>query len=154
MEKIKKEKIEVVYVYKASDGKEFKEQRECKKYEDFLAIGKGKILNEFKFFKIDNNQIIELQEPEHFCYCVVIGSKYEEYRHYLDYPYTPYENQNQYSLLEREGLYYNDWSNAYSGDHGFNGWELIIPTYNSDNLKLILNQVNMKNGTLINKEND
>ena len=110
--------------YIAKDGTEWKADWLCEQYEDLLDNPAP--IKALKFFNGEGEPIdvFALGEIPHFCYLVltkpiknyhwsvikaIIGSKDN--------------NETSYGLPTSQGIWHNDWTNAYSGGYGFNGWK-------------------------------
>ena len=118
-------KIPVEYktYYVANDGKKWKSQKQCEQYEQLLADPSP--LRELSFY--DNKgkplDVFALKDIPVFSY-LVLRNDIEDYdpevvKAIIGYSYY---SEQSYHLPTTQGIWYNDWSNAYSGGYGFNGW--------------------------------
>ena len=118
-------KIPVEYktYYVANDGKKWKSQKQCEQYEQLLADPSP--LRELSFY--DNKgkplDVFALKDIPAFSY-LVLRNDIKDYdpevvKAIIGYSYY---SEQSYHLPTTQGIWYNDWSNAYSGGYGFNGW--------------------------------
>jgi hypothetical protein len=120
------EKIPVEFEerYIANDGKVWRTQIECEQYEELLADTSP--LKNLSFFDKDGNpiDIFQLKEIPAFSYLVLTNDikRYQPkvVKAIVGDPYG--SDMSSYTLPTRQGVWYNDWSNAYNGSFGFNGW--------------------------------
>ena len=121
------EAVEIRYVYEAIDGKKFTSENDCQLYEEYLAI-KDKVWSDFIFFHQDykTKDFIIVEEPEAFDYAVVVENTYAKYRKFLPRDFA--------DLKRKGGLYYRDYSNAFSGGNGWNGWRYVCDCREIENL--------------------
>jgi hypothetical protein len=120
------EKIAVEFEkrYIANDGKVWRTQIECEQYEELLADPSP--LKNLSFFDSEGNpiDIFQLKDIPAFSYLVLTN----DIKRYLPTVVKvivgdPYGcDTSSYSLPTEQGIWYNDWSNAYNGAHGSNGW--------------------------------
>lgn len=115
--------IEFETRYISNDGKEWKYQNQCEQYEQLLADSSP--LRELSFYNAEGESldVFALKDIPAFSYLVL--KKDIEY-------YDPevvktvigywYNSNESFRLPTTKGIWYNDWSNAYSGGYGFNGW--------------------------------
>ena len=125
--KVVKEEVEVRYAYEAIDGKRFSYEDDCRKYEEYLAV-KDKVWSDFIFFHQDyeTKNFVIVEKPDYFDYALVIGDAYEEYRRFLPEDFS--------QLKKKGGLYKRDYSNAYNGGYGWNGWDYMCNRWELENL--------------------
>lgn len=118
-------KIPVEYEtrYVADDGKTWKYQKQCEQYEQLLADPSP--LRELSFYDAEGKplDVFALKEIPHFSY-LVLRNDIEHYdpevvRAIIGHSYY---SEESFRLPTTQGIWYNDWSNAYSGGYGFNGW--------------------------------
>ena len=127
MERIEKIITETEIVYKAIDGKEFQNSRECEGYEYFLEHQED-ILSKMIFFTKKDNVFIQINidELDLFDYCYLIDDTYIQYHKYFKYCDTKYQSRvEDFYQLEKIGIYRRDYANALNGGYGWNGWEYI-----------------------------
>lgn len=134
--KIEKVAIQYAERYIANDGKIWKSKIECEQYEELLTDLSP--LQKLHFFDNEGNpiNIFQLKEIPPSCYLVLLQD--------IQY-YSPeviktiigdgrYDNTS-YKLPTERGVWYNNWSNAYNGGCGFNGWEKL-PSIESLQIKI------------------
>ena len=120
------EKIPVEFEerYIANDGKVWQTRIECEQYEELLADPSP--LKDLSFFDCDGNpiDIFQMKEIPAFSYLVLTNDikRYQPavVKAIIDYPYGC--DTSSYTLPTEQGIWYNDWSNAYNGAYGSNGW--------------------------------
>lgn len=120
------EKIPVEFErrYIANDGKAWKTQIECEQYEELLADPSA--LKDLSFFDGDGNpiDIFQLKEIPAFSY-LVLTNGIKRYRPTVVKAIVGVSygsDMSSYDLPTEQGIWYNDWTNAYSGGYGSNGW--------------------------------
>jgi hypothetical protein len=129
---MKIEKIPVEYEerYVSEDGKTWKTRWECEQYEELLADPTP--LRELSFFDCKGNpiDIFQLKDIPVFSY-LVLRQKIKSYSPKVVHAIigASCSNDESFRLPTTEGVWYNDWSNAYNGAHGSNGW-MQEPTIN------------------------
>ena len=108
------------------DGKEWAWRHECQQYEELKS--KQNPLENHHFFDRDGNpfDIFNFGDIPPFVYVVVTktGKPYfpNVIKELLGVKYK--SSDESYCLPFKEGIWYNDWSNAYNGASGNNGWTL------------------------------
>ena len=119
------EKIAVQYetIYIANDGRQWNSEMLCKQYEELLADPSP--IQNLKFFDNKGNSIdvFSLGCIPCFCY-LVLTSEIKKY-HWSVVKAIIGNRENDecsYDLPHFEGVWYNDWSNAFNGGCGSNGW--------------------------------
>ena len=122
--RVEKIPVEFETRYIANDGKMWQTQAECEQYEELLADPSP--LKNLSFFDNDGNpiDIFQLKEIPAFSY-LVLSNNIKRYqstvvRAIVRYPYAC--DTDSYRLPTEQGIWYNDWTNAYNGAHGSNGW--------------------------------
>ena len=122
---MKVEKIATQYKtrYIAEDGTPWETEKLCRQYEELLEDSSPlKALNFFNN-KGEPIDIFAIGEIPCFCY-LVLTDKIENY--YWQVIKAIIGNQDNdeisYDLPTSEGIWYNDWSEAFSGGYGRNGW--------------------------------
>lgn len=122
--RVEKMPVEFEKRYIANDGKVWQTQIECEQYEELLADPSP--LKDLSFFDDEGNpiDIFQLKNIPAFSYLVLTNSikRYQPavvktivgdlYRY----------DTSSYTLPTEQGIWYNDWSNAYEGAYGPNGW--------------------------------
>ena len=122
--KIEKIPVEYEEQYVSEDGKIWKTRWECEQYEELLADPTP--LHELSFFDCKGNpiDIFQLKNIPAFSYLVL----HQNFKSYSPKVVNAiigagcYSNDESFRLPTTEGVWYNDWSNAYNGAHGSNGW--------------------------------
>lgn len=109
--------------YISNDGTEWQSQEQCEQYEQLLADDSP--LRELSFYDSEGKplDIFALKEIPAFSY-LVLKNDIEHYDPEVVKTIIGYwTNANaSFCLPTTEGVWYNDWSNAYNGGYGFNGW--------------------------------
>lgn len=126
MERIETIITETKIKYVAVNGKEFDTQEECENYEYALEHIED-ILSKIIFFKEKNGIFtqINIDKLGWFDYCYLIDDTYVKYHKYLTWN-VKYKNQlEDFHDIKHIGFYHRDYSNAYSGGYGSNGWYYI-----------------------------
>lgn len=122
--RIEKIPVEFEERYIANDGKVWRTQTECEQYEELLADPSP--LKSLSFFDSEGNpiDIFKLKEIPAFSYLVLPNNikRYQStvVRAIVGYHYAC--DTDSYRLPTEQGIWYNDWSNAYNGAYGSNGW--------------------------------
>lgn len=121
--KIEKRPIMYKNVYIANDGIIWDRECQCTQYESLLKDATP--LKNLKFFDNKGNFIDIFKEKDipHFSY-LIITKDIEKYDgEVIQYLITGKKGDNaSYELPNATGLWYNDWTEAYSGGNGYNGW--------------------------------
>ena len=121
---VKKMPIDFEERYTANDGKIWRTQIECEQYEELLADPSP--LKNLSFFDSDGNPIdvFQLKDIPAFSYLVLTNGvkRYQPtvVKAIIGDPYD--SGMPSYALPTERGIWYNDWSNAYEGAYGPNGW--------------------------------
>jgi hypothetical protein len=126
--------IEYATTYVANDGVEWSTKHQCEQYEKLL--NDTAILKSLNFYNQEGNpiNIFELKRIPAFSY-LVLTQDIERYDSKVIKAIICGNRTNDdlasYDLPTSAGVWYNDWTNAYSGEYGFNGWikEWSIDTY-------------------------
>ena len=122
--RIEKIPVEFEERYIANDGRVWRTQTECEQYEELLADPSP--LKNLSFFDSEGNpiDIFQLKEIPAFSYLILPNNikRYQStvVRAIVGYPYAC--DTDSYRLPTEQGIWYNDWSNAYNGAYGSNGW--------------------------------
>lgn len=126
MERIEKIITETEIVYKAIDGKEFGYKYECEEYEYFLEH-KEDILSKIIFFTEKDGVFtqIAIDDLGWFDYCYLTDDVYVKYHKYFDWDTKYGDKLKDFNDLKYMGIYKRDYSNAYNGGYGFNGWKYV-----------------------------
>ena len=125
---MKVEKIATQYEtrYFAEDGREWDSEYLCKQYEELLADPTP--LKKLKFFSGDGEpiNIFALKSIPPFCY-LVLTEDFPQYDSRVIKAIVGNRNNDErsYVLPHFLGVWYNDWSEAYNGGYGFNGWKAV-----------------------------
>ena len=124
--KIEKVATEYETRYIANDGKMWKSKIECEQYEELLTDSSP--LQKLHFFDKECNpiDIFQLKDIPHFCY-LVLEQDIQCYRPEVVKAIVGNNRYDDasYKLPTTKGVWYNDWSSAYSGGYGRNGWEKL-----------------------------
>jgi hypothetical protein len=152
--RVEKIPVEFETRYIANDGKVWQTQIECEQYEELLADPSP--LRDLSFFDSNGNpiDIFQMKEIPAFSYLVLTNDikRYQPtvVKAIVGDPYGSY--MSSYTLPTRQGIWYNDWSNAYNGAYGSNGWveqpsiESLQCTINSCQRKIKLFQKMVQGG--------
>lgn len=115
--------IEFETRYVSNDGKKWKYQKQCEQYEQLLADPSP--LRELSFYDAKGKplDVFALKDIPAFSY-LVLKNDIERYdpevvKAIIGYGYN---SEESFRLPTTKGIWYNDWSNAYNGSYGFNGW--------------------------------
>lgn len=122
--RVEKIPVEFETRYIANDGKMWQTQTECEQYEELLADQSP--LKNLSFFDSDGNpiDIFQLKEIPAFSY-LVLTNDIKRYRSTVVKAIVGNSygcDTSSYALPTEQGIWYNDWSNAYNGAYGSNGW--------------------------------
>ena len=122
------EKIATQYetYYIANDGKQWRCEHLCKQYEELLADPTP--LKKLKFFdgKGEPIDVFAIKEIPAFCYLVLTEEPPKYNWEVIKAIIGNRDNdESSYHLPIYSGVWYNDWSNAYNGGYGYNGWEVV-----------------------------
>jgi hypothetical protein len=123
--RVEKIPVEFERRYIANDGKVWQTQIECEQYEELLADPSP--LKDLSFFDNDGNliDIFQMKEIPAFSY-LVLTTDIKRYqptvvRAIVGNSYGC--DTSSYALPTEQGIWYNNWTNAYNGAYGSNGWE-------------------------------
>ena len=122
--RVEKVPVEFETRYIANDGKVWQTRIECEQYEELLADPSP--LKDLSFFDSDGNpiDIFQMKEIPTFSYLVLTNDikRYQPtvVKAIVGDGYGG--GTDSYALPTEQGIWYNDWSNAYSGAYGSNGW--------------------------------
>lgn len=109
--------------YMAKDGTQWEAEWLCRQYEELLENPSP--LKDLKFFndKGDPIDVFALGQIPCFCY-LVLTQRIEHYSWSVVKSIIGNKENDEasYHLPTSEGVWYNDWSNAYNGRYGSNGW--------------------------------
>lgn len=122
------EKIATQYEtrYYADDGREWESAYLCEQYDKLLTDPTP--LKRLKFFNSEGDPIdvFALKEIPAFCYLVLTEElpkySWEVVKAIIG---DVGNDQSSYDLPKWSGVWYNNWSNAYNGAYGPNGWEVV-----------------------------
>ena len=122
--RVEKVPVEFETRYIANDGKVWQTRIECEQYEELLADPSP--LKDLSFFDNNGNpiDIFQLKEIPTFSY-LVLTNDIKRYRPTVVKVIVGVSygsDMSSYDLPTEQGIWYNDWSNAYSGAYGSNGW--------------------------------
>lgn len=112
--------------YFANDGTVWKRESECRQYEELLVDASP--LKKLKFFNSDGEPIdvFALKEIPPFCYLVLTEElPYYDWKVVKAIIGSNKNTDDSYRLPSYCGVWYNDWSNAYNGMNGSNGWKIV-----------------------------
>lgn len=122
------EKIATQYetYYISDDGKKWHSEDWCRQYEKLLADPSP--IKNLKFFNGNGEPIdvFALKEIPCFCY-LVLTDEIKKYHWSVIKAIIGNRDNDEasYSLPTFKGVWYNDWSNAFNGAYGYNGWTTI-----------------------------
>jgi hypothetical protein len=119
------EKIATQYetFYIANDGKKWRSEEWCRQYEELLADPSP--IKNLKFFDSEGSPIdvFALGEIPPFCYLVLTDTiKHYHWSIVKEIIGNRDNDEASYNLPTSKGIWYNDWSEAFNGGYGFNGW--------------------------------
>ena len=120
------EKIATRYetYYISNDGKKWQSKEWCEQYEELLADSSP--IKNLKFFDSDGEPIdvFALGEIPCFCY-LVVTDRIKNYHWSVVKAIVGGggNDERTYDLPTSKGVWYNDWSEAFSGGYGYNGWK-------------------------------
>jgi hypothetical protein len=121
--KIEKVPVEYETTYVAIDGTRWRTERQCLQYEALLNDPSP--LKELSFFNghAEPIDIFAKHRIPDFAY-LVIKQPLQQYDWRVVAKIVGDINSQEasYTLPTEKGIWYNDWSNAYNGGYGFNGW--------------------------------
>lgn len=122
------EKIATQYetYYIANDGKRWHCEERCKQYEELLADPSP--IKNLRFFNNEGEPIdvFALGEIPCFCYLVLTDEVNKYHWSAVKAVIGNKDNdETSYNLPTSKGVWYNDWSNAFNGRYGSNGWERV-----------------------------
>lgn len=122
------EKIATQYetYYIANDGKKWCREDWCKQYEELLADSSS--IKNLQFFNGDGEPIdvFALGEIPYFCYLVLTDEIKNYHWSVIKAIIGNKENDEvSYDLPTSKGVWYNDWSEAFNGGYGYNGWKRV-----------------------------
>ena len=126
---MKVEKIVREYdeVYIAEDGVKWYSENLCKDYEELLKDPSP--IKSLKFFdsKGDPIDVFALGEIPKFSYLFIAENRTKYYHWSVVKAIIGKEDNDtdSYDLPCLKGIYYNDWSEAFNGGRGSNGWRRI-----------------------------
>ena len=122
--RVEKIPVEFETRYIANDGKVWQTQIECEQYEELLADPSP--LRDLSFFDSNGNpiDIFQMKEIPAFSY-LVLTNDFKRYqptvvKAIVGEPHGC--DTSSYTLPTKRGIWHNDWTNAYNGAYGFNGW--------------------------------
>lgn len=127
MERIEKIITDTEVVYKAIDGTEFEYKYECIEYEYFLEHQED-ILSKIIFYKEKDGIFtqITVDELDYFDYCYLTDDTYIKYHKYFNNWNEKYQEKvRDFHQLVNIGIYKRDYSEAFNGGYGWNGWKYI-----------------------------
>ena len=121
-------KYETIYI--AEDGWEFNYKSECLIYEKYYKKNILDLVKNYIIFDSNAVEKISKNKTPMFCYALVIKKLPTELEQYfrilerykiIEDSTIPLDNDIQYKTLPR--LYYCDYSDAFNGGCGYNGWK-------------------------------
>jgi hypothetical protein len=124
--KIVKVPIEFEEKYISIDGKTWGARHQCEQYEELLAD--NSILKDLPFYDEKGNRldIFALKQIPAFSY-LVLNQDIKNYDSEVIRIILNGRGSNEYfQLPSTKGIWYNNWTNAYNGSYGFNGWEKCL----------------------------
>lgn len=122
------EKIATQYetYYIANDGRKWLCEEWCKQYEELLADPSP--IKNLKFFDSEGEPIDVFARGKIPCFCyLVLTNTIKDYHWSVIKAIIGNRDNDEasYHLPNYKGVWYNDWSNAYNGAYGYNGWTTI-----------------------------
>jgi hypothetical protein len=108
------------------DGKTWNTRRQCEQYEELLVD--NSILKDLPFYDKQGNRldIFALKEIPDFCY-LVLTQDIKNYDGEVIRMIIGGSGSGAYFRLPNtQGIWYNNWANAYNGRYGDNGWEKCL----------------------------
>jgi hypothetical protein len=109
--------------YASIDGKQWDNKTQCKQYEQLLADPSP--LKELCFYDDDGKRIdiFALHDIPMSVY-LVLTHDIPQYNAKVikEIINNPRSDETSFNLPTKKGIWYNDWSNAYNGSFGGNGW--------------------------------
>lgn len=120
------EKIATQYetYYIANDGREWRCESWCKQYEELLADPSP--IKNLKFFDGEGEPIDVFARGKIPCFCYLVLTDTLKDYHWSVIKAIIGDRDNDeasYHLPTSKGVWYNNWSNAFNGGYGYNGWE-------------------------------
>ena len=124
---VKSKVVQIAKTYIANDGKEFSKKRDCEIYEkyypqtiydiikDYCVIEKESDIEKYKNNKVPVFTYLLVTKAipdDKIDYCEIIEKDSKSYIPNIDYSDKP-------------TLFFNNWTNAFNGGYGFNGWERV-----------------------------
>ena len=122
--RVEKIPVEFETRYIANDGKVWQTRIECEQYEELLADPSP--LRDLSFFDSNGNpiDIFQMKEIPAFSYLVLTDDikRYQPtaVKAIVGDPHG--SDTTSYTLPTKQGIWHNDWTNAYNGAYGSNGW--------------------------------
>jgi hypothetical protein len=123
---MKIEKIATQYEtrYISNDGKMWETEQECQQYEELLADPTP--LKKLSFYDSEGNSIdiFARKEIPPFAY-LVLTEPIKRYHGKVIKTLLGHRGNDDTSFMlpTKVGVWYNDWSEAYNGGYGWNGWK-------------------------------
>lgn len=109
--------------YVSNDGTKWKSQKQCEQYEQLLADPSP--LRELPFYNDKGKplDVFALKDIPAFSY-LVLKNDIEDYDPEVVHTIIGcwHSVNGSFHLPTTKGIWYNDWTNAYNGSYGFNGW--------------------------------
>lgn len=117
-----KEKVittEITYI--ADDGKTFRRKKDCEIYEKYAPLSIYDIIKDYCIIEEEDIEDFKNNITPHFSYIVVTKKIPDDKVYYCELLCT--DGVPNLTLKNQEPtLFYNDYSNAYAGGYGANGW--------------------------------
>lgn len=119
--------IEEKIIYVADNGKKFKNEYDCEIYEEYFPMTIYDIIQEYCIIEERDIEDYKNNKIPHFSYLILMKEIPEDKRRYCEIIEKGCSCNGVPSPLycENPTLFYNDWSNAYNGGYGSNGWKKI-----------------------------
>ena len=119
------EKIATQYetYYISNDGKTWRSEEWCRQYEELLADVSP--IKNLKFFNGDGEPIDVFALGKIPCFCYLVLTDEIKHYHWSVIKTIVGNKENDevsYHLPTSKGIWYNDWSEAFNGGYGRNGW--------------------------------
>ena len=125
--KVERKVIEEKVIYVADNGKKFDNEYDCEIYEKYFPMTIYDIIQEYYIIEEKNIEDYRNNKIPHFSYLILIKELPKDKKRYCEIiekkPNCSGLPSYDYDL-EDPVLFYNDWSDAYNGGYGRNGWEV------------------------------
>jgi hypothetical protein len=110
--------IEVKETYVAEDGRKFKSKDACSIYEKYSKIDLMQLVEKYVKVSAATREKIDKRQFPKFEYALGLEEMPYDMQRYLKMT----QLDEIVPIVTGKNLYYCDWTNAFSGGYGFNGW--------------------------------